>query len=112
MRRFGSVVEVKPDKVEEYNRLHVNVWPGVLKMIKKCNINNYSIFLRQFDDGKYYLFSYCEYAGDAFDADMAKMAADATIQKWWDAAKPCHKPFKSRAEGDWWASMEEVFHLD
>ena len=45
-------------------------------MIRQCHIRNYSIYLRRFDDGQYYLFSYFEYCGDNYAADMAKMAAD------------------------------------
>ncbi|MCE5185422.1 MAG: L-rhamnose mutarotase [Planctomycetaceae bacterium] len=112
MKRYGSVVQVKEDKLEEYVKLHAAVWPKVLSMIKACNIQNYSIYLRKLPDGKHYLFSYFEYAGQDFDADMAKMAADETTQKWWAVCKPCHEPLADRAEGEWWASMEEVFHLD
>jgi len=38
VRRYGQVLEVKPEKIEEYKRLHADVWPGVLKQIKDCNI--------------------------------------------------------------------------
>jgi L-rhamnose mutarotase len=112
MKRYGSVIEVREDKIEEYNRLHADVWSDVLAMIKDCNIRNYSIYLRQLPDGKHYLFSYFEYIGTNFDADMAKMAADPTTQKWWDVCKPCQNPLPDRAEGEWWAEMEEVFHVD
>ena len=110
--RYGSVIGVKEEKLEEYKKLHAAVWPDVLKMIKDCNIRNYSIYLRKLPDGKYYLFSYFEYTGDDFKADMAKMAADETTQKWWDACEPCQEPLKDRAEGEWWATMEELFHTD
>lgn len=112
MKHYGGVVQVKEGKLDEYVRLHANVWPEVLRMIKACHIQNYSIYLRKLPDGKHYLFSYFEYAGQDFDADMAKMAADETTQKWWAVCKPCHEPFADRAEGEWWAGMEEVFHLD
>jgi L-rhamnose mutarotase len=112
MKRYGSVIEVKKEKLDEYVELHADIWPDVLDMIKQCNIQNYSIYLRKLLDGKHYLFSYFEYTGEDFDADMAKMAADATTQKWWDVCKPCHNPLPDRAEGEWWASMEEVFHCD
>lgn len=112
MKRYGSVIEVKAEKLDEYVALHADVWPDVLKMIRQCHIENYSIYLRKLPDGKHYLFSYFEYVGKDFDADMAAMAADATTQKWWDVCKPCHAPFEDRAEGEWWAAMEEVFHLD
>ncbi len=112
MKRYGSVIEVRDEKIEEYKRLHADVWPGVLAMIEQCNIHNYSIYLRRLPDGKHYLFSYFEYTGADLDADMAKMAADPTTQKWWDVCKPCHNPLPDRAEGEWWADMEEVFHCD
>ena len=112
MKRYGSVVGLDSDKIELYKRLHADVWPDVLKMIKECSINNYSIYLRQLDDGGYYLFSYFEYTGEDFEKDAAKMASDETTQKWWAVCKPCQKPLDNRAEGEWWADMEEVFHLD
>ena len=42
--------------------------------------------------------------------DMAQMAADPLTQKWWKETDPCQFAVKHRAEGEWWASMEEVFH--
>ena len=107
MKRYGSVIKAKPEKLDEYKRLHADVWPDVLDMIKKCNIRNYSIYYR---DG--YLFSYFEYVGNDYEADMAQMAADETTQKWWSLCKPCHKPLDTIEPGQWWADMEEVFHCD
>jgi L-rhamnose mutarotase len=112
MKRYGTVIGLRPEKLQEYKRLHAAVWPDVLKMIRRCHIHNYSIYLRRLDDGRPYLFSYFEYTGGDFAADMAKMAADPTTQKWWSVCMPCQKPLDSRAPGEWWASMEEVFHLD
>lgn len=109
-QRFGSVIGLKADKLDYYKELHANAWPGVLKMIKKCHIQNYSIYLHKLDDGNYYLFSYFEYTGNDFSADMAMMAEDPLTQKWWKETDPCQFPVKNRAEGEWWASMEAVFH--
>ncbi len=106
------VLALYPDKVEEYKRLHAAVWQDVLDKIRACNIRNYSIYLRVLDDGQPYLFSYFEYAGEDFAADMAKMAADPTTQKWWDFCKPCQRPLENRAPDEWWSGMEEVFHAD
>ena len=107
MKRYGMVIKVKPEKLEEYKKLHQNVWPGVLKTIKECNIRNYSIFYK---DG--YLFSYFEYVGDNYEEDMKKMAQDPVTQEWWKLCKPCQEPLETRKEGEWWAEMEEVFHMD
>ena len=27
MKRYGSIIGVKPEKLEEYKKLHVAVWP-------------------------------------------------------------------------------------
>jgi len=107
MQRYGSVIKIKPDKLEDYKRLHSSVWPGVLKMITICNIRNYSIYYK---DG--FLFSYFEYVGQNYEEDMAKMAADPETQRWWDVCMPCQQPLETRAQGEWWATMEEVFHTD
>ena len=107
MERYGMVIKVRPEKLEEYKKLHANVWPKVLDMIKKCNICNYSIYHK---DG--YLFSYFEYSGQDFQADMQKMGADPMTQKWWEVCKPFQEPLETRAGNEWWANMEEVFHCD
>ncbi|HWC61239.1 MAG TPA: L-rhamnose mutarotase [Verrucomicrobiae bacterium] len=112
MKRYGSIIGVRPEKLDEYKKLHAAVWPGVLEMIHRCNIRNYSIYLRKLPDGHHYLFSYFEYIGSDFAADMARMAADPTTQKWWAVCKPCQEPLSDRAPDEWWAGLEEVFHTD
>jgi L-rhamnose mutarotase len=112
MKRYGSVIGLRKEKAEEYKTLHAAVWPEVLKMISACHIQNYSIYLQQLEDGRLYLFSYFEYTGRDFAADMAKMAADPVTQKWWSVCKPCQQPLATRAPEEWWANMDEVFHQD
>jgi L-rhamnose mutarotase len=112
MKRHAWIIGVKKDMIDEYKRLHADVWPEVLDMIRQCNISNYSIYLRTLPDGNTYLFSYLEYTGEDFDVDMAKMAADPMTQKWWDVCKPCQEPLPDRDKDQWWADMEEVFHCD
>lgn len=107
MERFGSVIKLKPDKREEYKQLHANVWPEVLQMIQACNIRNYSIFYK---DGL--LFSYFEYHGDDYAADMKRMADDPKTQAWWTLTDPCQEPLDSSKPGEWWSVMEEYFHVD
>ena len=112
MKRYGMITGLHAEKLEEYKRLHAAVWPDVLRRIKLSHIQNYTIYLRQLDDGRPYLFSYFEYTGSDFNADMAAMAADETTQRWWAVCTPCQKPLDSRAPNEWWAGLEEVFHCD
>lgn len=111
-QRYGCVLGLRADKLAEYKELHQAVWPDVLRMIKACHFDNYSIFLKQLDDGRHYLFSYFEYTGDDFAADSAQMAADPVTQKWWALCQPCQQPLQNRQPGEWWATMEVVFHAD
>ena len=107
VKRYGMVVRLRPDGEQRYRELHEQVWPPVLAMIRACNIRNYSIYAH---GGM--LFSYFEYCGDDFAADMAKMAADPATQEWWAVVKPLQEPLADRKEGEWWAEMDEVFHMD
>jgi len=112
VKRYGMVISVKEEKIEEYKRLQADAGPDILRMIKGRNIRNYSIYLGELEDGKFYLFSYFEYLGDDFDAGLKKMAADPATQKWWDICMPCLRPIEFRTEGQWWMNMEEVFHCE
>ena len=107
MKRYGMVIGLKPEFEEAYRVAHSAVPSEVLRTIEECNIRNYSIFLRNS-----VLYSYFEYIGADFSADMAKMAADPKTQEWWKLVGPMQLPLESRAKGEWWASMEEVFHFD
>lgn len=109
MTRYGSLVGVDPEGIDEYKRLHADVWPTVLAKITECNIRNYSIFLKEPEN---LLFSYFEYIGADFAADMQKMADDPETQRWWAICNPLQRPLETRGDGEWWASMPEVFHHD
>lgn len=107
MQRHGWVIKVKSEMLEEYKKYHKEIWPEIADMIKACHIQNYSIYHR---DG--FLFSYLEYVGEDFDADMAKMAEDPKTLEWWDIMKPMQEPLDTCMGDEWWGTMEEVFHLD
>lgn len=109
MQRMGLLIGLKPDRVTEYKKLHSAVWPEVLDTIGKCNIRNYTIFLREPEN---LLFAYWEYMGLDFEADMQRMADDPNTQRWWDICMPCQQPLETRDNDEWWATMKEVFHCD
>ncbi|GAA3634675.1 L-rhamnose mutarotase [Microbacterium awajiense] len=107
VRRIASVIGLPAEYVEEYDRYHADAWPGVLDALRRHGVRNYSIF-RHGD----LLFSYMEYVGDDYDADMAGIAADPITQRWWSVMEPMQRPLSDRAEGEWWKTLPEVFHLD
>lgn len=110
IQRFGSVVELIAEKEDYYRELHANGWDSVMSQIKRSNIQNYSIYIHEIA-GLKLLFSYFEYVGNDFDADMALMAEDDETRRWWSETDPCQKPLPSAAEGGIWSNMEQVFFL-
>jgi L-rhamnose mutarotase len=110
-QRFGSMIGLRPEKKDEYVRLHAHCWPEVLAMLKKCHFQNYSIYLGEIE-GKLYLFSYFEYTGEDIAKDAAIMKADAKTREWWTHTDPCQIRLPDTKEGDWWKGIPEVFHMD
>jgi L-rhamnose mutarotase len=107
MRRVAQVIGLPAAGIEEYERLHRAVWPEVCARLTASGVTNYSIF--RYGE---LLFSYFEYIGDDYDADMAAIAADETTQQWWALCGPLQRPLEDRQPGEWWMTIPELFHLD
>jgi L-rhamnose mutarotase len=109
VRRYGQLIGLRPEKLEEYRRNHAGVWPEILKAIRKAGIRNYSIF---HFGGQ--LFAYFEYTGppEEFEARMEDLARAPRMREWLDIMDPSQLPVEGRAPGEWWANMEEVFRHD
>ena len=103
--RYGSVIELLPEKEQQYRKLHADVWPDVLIAIKKANIQNYNIFLAEIG-GKKYLFSYMEYTGIDPAKDFASIGDDPTTRdKWWPITDACQKKLPDTPKGEQWKSL-------
>ena len=104
MKRFVQIARLKPEKVDEYRRLHSAVWPDVLKTISECNLTDYTISIL----GNTAV-SFFKYTGDDFEKDMAKMESDPVTLEWWKHTKPC---FAGHEKGVYYVDCEEIFHCD
>ena len=105
IQRVGMVVGIKPDKIEEYRRLHSDANPGVRDLLSKYHMHNFSIFLTEMD-GKWYEFGYYEYTGDDFDGDMAKLAREPRNIEWLKICDPMQIPLEGETG---WREMERVY---
>lgn len=106
-KRIGMVIGIKPEKIAEYKKLHADSNPGVRDLLSAANMQNFSIFLHQFDDGKYYLFGYYEYTGDDYEGDMAALAKKERNIEWLKVCDPMQIPFKGQKS---WSVMEQVYY--
>lgn len=102
MKRFIFHSDLKPEKVEEYVRLHEKPWPELLQLIAECHIHNYSISLRGTE-----LYTYYEYTGEDYDEDMQKMDTSPVMQRWWRYSKPC---FLHHENGIYYDDVQEIFY--
>lgn len=75
MQRVAFRLWVQPDKVEEYKRLHQEVWPDLLADMRAAGIRKYSIFA----DGPE-LFAYLEC--DDWTAVNAALAKSDANRRW------------------------------
>ncbi len=109
VQRMAMVIGVKPDRIDEYKKLHATIWPDMQAALKAAHISNYSIYLRDPDN---LLFGYWEYGGDDFASDMATLSKTEVCKRWLALTDLCQVPLDSAAPGEWWSYLSEVFHLD
>ena len=43
MIRLGMTLGVREDKIDEYKKLHANVWPEILDNLTELNFKNFSM---------------------------------------------------------------------
>src|SRR6266581_2899506 len=106
VQRIGMVIGIKPDQISAYEALHAASNAGVRDLLTKYHMHNFSIFVHQLDDGKYYLFGYYEYTGTDYKADMAKLATEPRNQKWLSVTDPMQIPLSGEKS---WTKMQEVY---
>jgi L-rhamnose mutarotase len=109
--RHVQVTRLRPEKREEYLRLHADVWPAVQERIRASNLRDYSILL----EGDL-LIGVFEYVGDDIAADMAAMAADPETQRWWALTDPCQEALPGAdgrldPDGGPWRDAREIWRL-
>ncbi len=75
-----------------YEVLHAASNPGVRDLLEKYHMHNFSIYIHQLDNGKYYLFSYYKYAGTDYTVDMAKLGPEPGKPKSLFVAGPMQVP--------------------
>jgi L-rhamnose mutarotase len=102
MERSAFVLQVRPDKIEEYVEAHRNVWPEMLDALRAAGIRNYTIFRHGNE-----VFGYFE--ADDLEAAGAYMSQQDVNARWQDAMAGL---LSDRVPDEGPAPLEEVFRLD
>ena len=106
MRRICFVLQVKPERLNEYKQRHESVWPAMLNALRETGWNNYSLFLRE--DGL--LVGYLE--TDDFDRARSGMAAREVNNRWQCEMKDFFVQLDGQPPDRAMRPLEEVFHLN
>ncbi len=100
--RVGFVLQVKPERMDEYVAAHSAVWPEMLAALKDAGISNYSIFRAGTQ-----VFGYFE--TDDRAATEAYLADQPVCAEWQDTMAG----FLERRVSDGGpAALTEIFRLD
>jgi L-rhamnose mutarotase len=107
MKRVGFLLKVRPEKIEEYKKVHQNVWLEMKEALSRTGWHNYSLFMRE--DGL--LFGYFETPQD-FQTALDGMEKEAINEKWQAAMAPFFEALGGKRADESMLEIEEVFHLD
>lgn len=107
IRRVGMLIGIRSDRVSAYEALHAASNPGVRDLLTRYHMHNFSIFIHEIGDDRYYLFGYYEYTGNDYRIDMEKLAAEPRNQEWLNITDPMQIPLPGEHS---WAMMREVYH--
>ena len=106
MQRVCFVLQVRPERAEEYRSRHQDVWPEMRQALSETGWTNYSLFLRP--DGM--LVGYLE-TPDWEHAQRA-MAATAVNERWQAQMKEFFVDLGDAGPDEAMVPLTEVFHLD
>ncbi|MGO9316906.1 MAG: L-rhamnose mutarotase [Terracidiphilus sp.] len=104
--RICFLLQVRPEKLQEYKQRHAQVWPEMQEALRQTGWHNYSLFLRP--DGL--IVGYLE--TDDFDKAREGMKKLPVNARWQAEMTPFFAVANEGAADDNMFPLEEVFHLD
>jgi L-rhamnose mutarotase len=104
--RVCFLLQVHPEKLDEYKRRHGSVWPEMVQALQETGWENYSLFLRP--DGL--LVGYFE-TSDLSRA-LEGMACREVNRRWQSEMAPFFLNLGSARPDEQFLRLEEIFHLD
>jgi L-rhamnose mutarotase len=107
MKRFGMVIRIKPEYLEEYVSFHKCPDPELLASLEKSNIKNNTVF-----HVKDVLFNYFEYYGTNFEADWKIYTESKIVKELFVRMKGFFLPMEENFPEKGWTEMKEVFRKD
>ena len=106
MHRVCFQLQVRPDRLDEYQARHRAVWPEMLEALHRTGCHNYSLFLRP--DGL--LIGYFE--TPSLEAARAGMAETDVNARWQAEMAEFFVDLDDTTPDQGFVQLEEIFHLE
>jgi L-rhamnose mutarotase len=106
LQRVCFLLNVRPEKMEEYKARHREVWPEMIQALRDSGWTNYSLFLRP--DGL--LIGYLETPD--FEQAVAEMRRRDVNERWQREMAPFFILTNGDVPDQLMVPIEEIFHID
>ncbi|MBT0774052.1 L-rhamnose mutarotase [Kineosporia sp. J2-2] len=106
MNRYCFLLQVRPERLEEYKERHSPVWPDMLAALRDSGWTNYSLFARP--DGL--LVGYVE--AEDLTAAQEAMARTEVNARWQAGMSEFFVGLDGRAPDEGFLLLDEVFNLE
>jgi L-rhamnose mutarotase len=109
MKRYSLTLDLKndPELIQEYERIHKEVWPEIIKSIKDSGIENMEIYRYETR-----LFMIMEVNDDfSFDKKNEADKQNEKVQQWEELMWKYQQPLPGSAAGEKWKLMDRIFEL-
>jgi L-rhamnose mutarotase len=111
MTRYVLTVDLRDDPavIQAYRDFHSRVWAEVLDSLRTAGVERMDIYqlgrrlvmILELADGL-----------DFRSVFATHMASSPRVAEWERLMRSLQEPSLDAPDGDWWAAMEQVFHLD
>ena len=105
--RVCFLLQLKPDRVQDYLTAHRVVWPEMLDALRRAGWRNYSLFIRR-EDGL--VVGYLE--TDDFASATAEMAKTAVNDRWQASMADYFQAASGAHPDESMRQLTEYFHLE
>jgi len=105
MTRVCFVLQVKPERMQEYKERHRAVWPEMQNALRETGWHNYSLFLRE--DG----LLVCYLETESFERARAGMAGREINERWQREMAGFFVQSEGVLPDQAMTPLEEVFHV-
>ena len=107
MQRVALIIRVKPEKLNEYRKLHDPIWPELVAELKAAGLRNYSLWLQP--DGTEFGYVEC----DDWQASCDYLATSEIHTRWQEMMQDyLASPMEAAAGGQPVEMLERVFLME